>query len=348
METIASQFQILVFGQIQLMQLALRHMQARGEGLIINVTSLASRLPVPFMAAYNAAKAALASFTMSIQLELGNSRVHVVDLQPADIRTEFNQGVIKSTKGNPRYDTKIAKTWEVVERNMKNAPTPDLVARTCSQISQLCSAAAAYNSWRCIPIKNCASDFQISSATPSVVGIEEVLPDMTAISEAVILMAGEGSRLRGSDNTFLKPFVPLLGRPLISYALDALIRAGITTVNFVVGYESGRMIEQVKQFLPSDLSASFIENRDWQKQNGISLLAAAGHVSKPFLLTMSDHLFDDAVVDRLLDSSEPGFLNVAVDRKLDSIFDLEDAMKVQTCGDRVTGIGEKPAALRCH
>ncbi len=129
METITSQFQILVFGQIQLMQLALRHMQSRGEGLIINVTSLASRLPVPFMAAYNAAKAAMASFTMSIQLELGNSRVHVVDLQPADIRTEFNQGVIKSTEGNPRYDTKIAKTWEITERNMKNAPTPDLVAR---------------------------------------------------------------------------------------------------------------------------------------------------------------------------------------------------------------------------
>ena len=163
---------------------------------------------------------------------------------------------------------------------------------------------------------------------------------MTAISEAIILMAGEGSRLRGSDNTFLKPFVPLLGRPLISYTLDALIRAGIKTVDFVVGYESGRMIEQVKQFLPSDLTASFIENRDWQKQNGISLLAAAGHVSKPFLLTMSDHLFDGAMVDRLLDSSEPGFLNVAVDRKLDSIFDLEDAMKVQTCGDRITDIGK--------
>jgi 1L-myo-inositol 1-phosphate cytidylyltransferase len=163
---------------------------------------------------------------------------------------------------------------------------------------------------------------------------------MTAISEAVILMAGEGSRLRGSDSTFLKPFVPVLGRPLISYALDTLIRAGITSVNFVVGYESGRMIEQVKQLIPSGLSASFIENSDWQKQNGISLLAAAGHVSKPFLLTMSDHLFEDAVVDRLLDSSEPSFLNVAVDRKLDSIFDLEDAMKVQTCGDRITNIGK--------
>jgi short-subunit dehydrogenase len=128
METIASQFQILVFGQIQLMQLALRHMQARGEGLIINVTSLASRLPVPFMAAYNAAKAALASFTMSIQLELGDSRVHIIDLQPGDISTEFNQSVVQSAKAE-RYDSKIAKTWEVVERNMKKAPGPDLVAR---------------------------------------------------------------------------------------------------------------------------------------------------------------------------------------------------------------------------
>jgi short-subunit dehydrogenase len=129
MKTIASQFQVLVFGQIQLMELALHHMQARGEGLIINVTSLASRLPVPFMAAYNAAKAALASFTMSIQLELGSSRVRVVDLQPGDICTEFNQDVIKSTTADRRYDTKVARTWEVVERNMRKAPTPDLVAR---------------------------------------------------------------------------------------------------------------------------------------------------------------------------------------------------------------------------
>jgi short-subunit dehydrogenase len=129
MKTVASQFQILVFGQIQLMQLALRHMQARGEGLIINVTSLASRLPVPFMAAYNAAKAALAAFTMSIQLELPDSRVRIVDLQPADISTEFNKSVSKITNADQQYEGKIAKTWEIVERNLKKAPGPDLVAR---------------------------------------------------------------------------------------------------------------------------------------------------------------------------------------------------------------------------
>jgi short-subunit dehydrogenase len=126
---IANQFQILVFAQIRLMQLALRNMQTRGEGLIINVTSLAGRLPVPFMAAYNAAKAAMASFTMSIQLELPDSNVRTVDLQPGDISTEFNESVSKSMETDPRYDAKVGKTWEAAERNMRNAPKPDLVAR---------------------------------------------------------------------------------------------------------------------------------------------------------------------------------------------------------------------------
>ena len=134
---IASQFQILVFGHMQLMRLALRMMQARGEGLIINVTSLASRLPVPFMAAYNAAKAAMASFTMTIQLELPDSRVHIVDLQPGDICTDFNDAVIKSKLPDQQYEAKVAKTWNKVERNMKNAPRPDLVARrVCELIDQ--------------------------------------------------------------------------------------------------------------------------------------------------------------------------------------------------------------------
>jgi 1L-myo-inositol 1-phosphate cytidylyltransferase len=163
---------------------------------------------------------------------------------------------------------------------------------------------------------------------------------MRAISEAVILMAGQGSRLRDLDKSFLKPVVSVLGRPLISYTLDALVCAGIETVHLVVGYEMERMIAQVEQLIPSGVSASFIENRHWRKQNGISLLAAADHVNGPFLLTMSDHIFDDVIVDHLLDSFGSDFLNIAVDRKLDSIFDLEDAMKVQTRGNRVIGIGK--------
>ena len=163
---------------------------------------------------------------------------------------------------------------------------------------------------------------------------------MTGTSEAVILMAGSGSRLRSSDETFLKPFVPVFGRPLICYTIDALIHAGIKKANFIVGYQSGRMIAAVKKLIPSELEPCFIENRDWQKQNGISVLAAANHMTAPFLLTMSDHLFERLIVDLLLREAKPDRLNLAIDKKLDSIFDLSDAMKVRMRGDHVVAIGK--------
>ena len=163
---------------------------------------------------------------------------------------------------------------------------------------------------------------------------------MSAVSEAVVLIAGQGSRLRGADKNRLKPFVPVLGRPLLSYILEAVSGAGISTIHFVVGYENERVITKVKQLIPPNITASFIVNRDWQKQNGISLLAAAGHVKAPFLLTMGDHVFDDTIIDCLLGNFEPGLLNIAIDRKVYSIVDLDDAMKVQTRGNKVTGIGK--------
>src|SRR5881398_1668136 len=163
---------------------------------------------------------------------------------------------------------------------------------------------------------------------------------MIAISDAVILMAGSGSRLRGSDETFLKPFVPVLGRPLICYTIDALIHAGIKKASFIVGYQSARMIEAVRQLIPSKIEPCFIENRDWQKQNGVSLLTAANQVTPPFLLTMSDHLFDQPIIDLLLRNAVPDQVNVAIDRKLDSIFDVDDAMKVQTQAGQILKIGK--------
>src|SRR5256885_13634477 len=115
---IEKQFRILLFGHLQLMRLAMTAMRLRGNGLIINVTSLASRLPVPFMAAYNAAKAAMASFTMSIQLELPDANIRIVDLQPGDISTAFNDAIPKSVESDSRYQLRVAKTWDAVDRNM--------------------------------------------------------------------------------------------------------------------------------------------------------------------------------------------------------------------------------------
>ena len=128
METLQEQFQTLVFAQVELCRLALESMRAQDRGLIINVTSLAARLPVPFMAAYNAAKAALASLTMSMQLELADRQIRIVDLQPADISTGFNEAVVKNNDDNQHYGTRATRTWNVVDRNMREAPKPAVVA----------------------------------------------------------------------------------------------------------------------------------------------------------------------------------------------------------------------------
>jgi len=124
-EKVEDLFRTLVFGHIELCRLALLAMSTRQSGLIINVTSLASRLPVPYMAAYNAAKAAMASYTFSLQLELRGRGVQVIDLQPADIRTGFNDTI----SPNPADDARVAKAWAVANRNMQKAPPPELVAR---------------------------------------------------------------------------------------------------------------------------------------------------------------------------------------------------------------------------
>lgn len=124
LEEVEHFFQTLVFGHFELTRLALGAMRGQERGLIINVTSLAVELPVPYMAAYNAAKAAMASFTMTMQLELGDSSVRLIDLQPGDICTDFNGAVQK----NSAEDVRVRRAWAVVDRNMKNAPKPQLVA----------------------------------------------------------------------------------------------------------------------------------------------------------------------------------------------------------------------------
>jgi 1L-myo-inositol 1-phosphate cytidylyltransferase len=163
---------------------------------------------------------------------------------------------------------------------------------------------------------------------------------MSPISEAVILMAGTGSRLRHNNGIIPKPLTPILDRPLVSYTIDLLAAAGITILNAVVGYESAALIPVLERLLPPGMRLRLIDNPDWPKQNGLSVLAAADHVANPFLLTMADHLFDEAIVGLLIEHAELNELNLAIDRKIESICDIDDAMKVRMHRDRIVAIGK--------
>ena len=137
-EKLRAQFQSVVFAQIELCQLALAAMRKHGSGRLINVTSLAARLPVPFMGPYNAAKAAMASFTMSMQVELEGSNIHIIDLQPGDIGdTKLHDEIAKTALAGQLRASGMERVWRVADRNISSAPGPELVARRIAKLIEV-------------------------------------------------------------------------------------------------------------------------------------------------------------------------------------------------------------------
>ena len=94
-----------------------------------------------------------------------------------------------------------------------------------------------------------------------------------------------------------KPLVPIRGRPLISYTLDALLQVGITTLHAVVGCERERLLEGLT---PTD-SVGNPPGSD--RQSGVAkakrdfTVCAAAHLTAPFLLLMGDHLFEARLLE---------------------------------------------------
>lgn len=137
-----------------------------------------------------------------------------------------------------------------------------------------------------------------------------------------------------------KPLIPIGGRPLISYAIESFDNVGVQTLHAVVGPNADELAAAVAPLLPERMEFQPISNPNWQKQNGVSLLTAAGRVRSPFFLAMGDHLFEPSILEALLAGADPARLNVAVDKKIASIFDLDDAMKVRMEEHRLAAIGK--------
>lgn len=164
--------------------------------------------------------------------------------------------------------------------------------------------------------------------------------DRLLVTDAVVLMAGNGSRLRASGEMLPKPLVPILGRPLVSYVIDALRKIGVRKLHAVVGAHGEALVAALRPLVPSSMRLNPIPNPAWEKQNGISVLCAAGKLSEPFFLTMGDHLFDASILEFLAAQTGRSEMRLAIDRKIETIFDLDDAMKVQTRDDDVIAIAK--------
>lgn len=79
------------------MQLATAHFKERGEGHVINVSSLLGRVPfAPIRSAYSASKAALNSLTASLRMELRATHpaIHVSSIHPGVVGTDFGRSAL--------------------------------------------------------------------------------------------------------------------------------------------------------------------------------------------------------------------------------------------------------------
>ena len=88
-EEIRRVIEVNLLGAVHGMKAALPHLQATGDGVLINVSSALGKRAVPLQAAYCAAKHGIVGFAEALRLELAHagSRVTVVDVLPASINT---------------------------------------------------------------------------------------------------------------------------------------------------------------------------------------------------------------------------------------------------------------------
>src|SRR5689334_1298870 len=116
----------------------------------------------------------------------------------------------------------------------------------------------------------------------------------------VIIGAGRGSRLGHETNEIPKTMVPVMGRPMLEWILEALSAGGFTKkdVVFICGYRADVVRAKYPEF-------TFVENKEWEKNNILaSLLCAREHLVEGFVSSYADIVYRGAIVGSLVDSPD--------------------------------------------
>jgi len=172
-------------------------------------------------------------------------------------------------------------------------------------------------------------------------------PDYTFLREGfnvkcLIIAAGQGSRL--SEMGSPKPLIPLLGLTLIERVVYTMLSAGIDEFYVVSGYEG----ERLRAFLDElsrkkNIQINHITNKEWDRANGVSVWKAKEFIKEPFILSMSDHVFDADIVKELINQPlREDEIILAVDTNLSNkLIDIEDVTKVLTKEGKIIDIGKQ-------
>jgi choline kinase len=151
--------------------------------------------------------------------------------------------------------------------------------------------------------------------------------------KGVILAAGDGTRLAPLTLDRPKPLVPVLGRPLLDYTLDAFVAVGVTDLVLVVGYKEEMIRAWVGNGRRYGAQVTCVSNPDYELENAISLYAAREAVpDQPFILSMADHMVSSQILARLLAMGDDHD-TLCIDRLARASPQLNDATRVWVVTD---------------
>jgi 1L-myo-inositol 1-phosphate cytidylyltransferase / CDP-L-myo-inositol myo-inositolphosphotransferase len=166
------------------------------------------------------------------------------------------------------------------------------------------------------------------------------------ISRALIIAAGQGSRLHSITNGKPKPLTRILGLSLIERVIINAKKSGVDECTIVVGYEGNEIKNELGDGSNYGVRITYIENTEWNKGNGVSVLKAKGILGNnnhgKFFLLMSDHIFEQKILEdlkKLILGQESSVL--VVDEKPKKHIDLVDATKVRIENGYIMDIGKK-------
>ena len=173
--------------------------------------------------------------------------------------------------------------------------------------------------------------------------LNKILSGKNNTPVAVILAAGEGSRLRSKHSSVPKPLVRLRGLSIAERSIAQLLAAGIERFVIVLGYNAMVVQREFERIAKQrHCHISFVEATNWKKGNGCSAIAAAPLIgNSPFLLTMVDHvLAPEMIRDVLAEPLAQDEIALAVDYDTKNVFSLFDLTKVNVFKGRIASIGK--------
>ena len=130
LEEVKNQMETNFFGTWRVCQAVLPQLRKQGYGTIINISSLAGLIALPFQAAYCASKFAVEALTETLRLEVKPFGIKVCLIEPGDFKTKVTQNRVKAVQSgkNSGYTANFKKALRVTEYGELNGPGPDRLA----------------------------------------------------------------------------------------------------------------------------------------------------------------------------------------------------------------------------